>query len=46
MYHTGKIPASQRSTKRARLEKQLSEAIEAERFEDAAVLRDQIAQME
>ncbi|MDR1191305.1 MAG: UvrB/UvrC motif-containing protein [Verrucomicrobiales bacterium] len=40
--HAGKIPSSMNNVHRQRLEEQLNEAVAAERFEDAAVLRDQI----
>jgi protein arginine kinase activator len=43
--HLGKIPASMVNVHRKRLEEQLNEAIASERFEDAAVLRDQIKAM-
>lgn len=45
MQHTGKIPASMRGLQRLRLEKELGQAVMDERFEDAAMLRDQIAQL-
>jgi protein arginine kinase activator len=44
--HLGKIPASMVNVHRKRLEEKLNEAIAAERFEDAAVLRDQIKAMD
>ena len=44
--HIGKIPASMFNVHRKRLEERLTEAISAERFEDAAVLRDQLKDMD
>jgi protein arginine kinase activator len=43
--HLGKIPASMVNVHRKCLEERLNEAIASERFEDAAVLRDQIKAM-
>ena len=40
--HVGKVPFSMGKVHRKRLEEQLNKAIAAERFEDAAVLRDQL----
>ncbi|MDR2463282.1 MAG: UvrB/UvrC motif-containing protein [Verrucomicrobiales bacterium] len=40
--HVGKIPAAMNKVHRKRLEEELNAAIAAERFEDAARLRDQI----
>lgn len=43
--HTGKVPAREQAARtREELERTLREAVEAQRFEDAARLRDQIAQ--
>lgn len=40
--HTGKIPHAMQGLRRTRLEEELQQAIDAERFEDAALLRDQL----
>jgi len=40
--HTGKVPAAMVGLKRQRLEEALTEAVEEERFEEAAKLRDEI----
>lgn len=41
--HLGKIPRALRGVRRQRLEEELEQAVRDERFEDAAVLRDQLA---
>ncbi len=45
LQHTGKIPLAHRGLQRKKLEEELQKAIGDERFEDAAILRDQIAQI-
>lgn len=45
LQHTGKIPRRHRNLQRKRLEEELQKAIKDERFEDAAMLRDQLAQI-
>ncbi|NJK92395.1 MAG: hypothetical protein HC904_11495 [Blastochloris sp.] len=44
--HLGKVPASQIGTRRKQLENLLEDAVESERFEEAATLRDQIRSLD
>jgi protein arginine kinase activator len=43
--HMGKIPKAFSGVRRERLEEELRKAVETERFEDAALIRDQLAQL-
>lgn len=43
--HMGKIPKAFSGIRRERLEEELRKAVETERFEDAALIRDQLAQL-
>lgn len=44
LHHSGKIPSKMQGVRKDRLEKELRQAIAEERFEDAAKIRDQLAQ--
>ncbi|MFZ5805713.1 MAG: UvrB/UvrC motif-containing protein [Verrucomicrobiota bacterium] len=46
LQHLGKVPFKLKDLRRQRIEDELKRAIDAERFEDAAILRDQLAQLE
>ncbi len=44
--HTGKVPTSHKGLRRKRLEDMLQKAVDSERFEEAAILRDQLRTIE
>ena len=46
LQHLGKVPDSLKGLRRKRLEEELQRAVTAERFEDAAQIRDQLARLE
>jgi protein arginine kinase activator len=44
--HAGKVPGQLKNVRKKRLEEELQKAIKAERFEDAALLRDQLSHLD
>ena len=44
--HLGKVPVSMKGLRRKRLEEMLDQAVTSERFEEAAIIRDQLKVME
>jgi protein arginine kinase activator len=45
LQHVGKVPEKMRELRKERLEEELQKAVQEERFEDAAVIRDQLAKI-
>lgn len=46
LQHMGKVPMKLKGLRKERLEEELRKAISSERFEDAAIIRDQLAKLE